>query len=232
MGKMTEKFLIVVAHPDDETLGMGGTIYKLSKQNEIYVMIITDGVTARYPNKKAIKKQEQDAIKATKFLGAKKVIFCGLLDQKLDVIPIKDIVSHISRAIKEINPSTIYTHFEGDINQDHRRVFEAVNIAARPTSNCKVSEILCFETPTSTEWGVKGFFPNVFKEISEEDLNKKIKAFSFYEKEQKDSLSPRSSESLKALAKYRGTSVGMNLAEAFILIRKRELPSSPSAINY
>ena len=211
--------LIVIAHPDDETLGMGGTIAKYAKDNEICVLILTEGVTARY-SREIIKKQRKDAINAGKMLGVKEMLFAGLPDQQLDTMPLIKIIEPISEIIRKIKPEIVYTHYWQDINQDHKKVFEATMIATRPFKGSSIKKVLCFETPSSTEWAFPyTFSPNVFEDISP-TLETKIKAFTAYKREKKASPHPRTPESITHLARLRGAQVGLNAAEAFALVRK------------
>ncbi len=136
-----EKILVVSAHPDDETLGLGGTIklHSLSGSN-VCVLNFADGESARKKSMKNILKRKKQGEKAATILGIKETQFLDYEDQKLDTIPILELSKHIESAIKKWNPSIIYTHFWGDVNQDHRVLFEATIIAARPTPNSKIKK--------------------------------------------------------------------------------------------
>jgi N-acetylglucosamine malate deacetylase 1 len=214
-----EKILVVSAHPDDETLGLGGTIklHSLSGSN-VYVLNFADGESARKKSMKNILKRKKEGKKAAAILGIKETKFLDYEDQKLDTIPILELSKHIESAIKKWNPSIIYTHFWGDVNQDHRVLFEATIIAARPTPNSKIKKIICYETPSSTEWGYQQFNPNYFIDISK--VKKiKIKAFQQYKDEIKSFPHPRAEEAIMNRSKYWGSSVGIKNAEAFFILR-------------
>ncbi len=226
------KVLVIAAHPDDEVLGVGGTIAKhVESKDEVYVCILGEGITSRELSLKKksqkeknhkIKKLKNNALEASKILGIKKILFFGLPDQKFDTLPILDIIKKIEKCVKEIKPDIVYTHSETDLNRDHRIVFEASMVATRPLGN-GIKKILSYEVPSSTEWGSpvskKHFIPNVFINI-EKTLEKKLKAMKKYKSEIRDFPHPRSTEALKALAKKHGVEVGLKSAEAFVLIRE------------
>ena len=161
-----EKILVVCAHPDDETLGLGGTI-KLHSLNGsiVHVLNFADGESARKKSTDNIIKRQKQALKASSILGIKETEFLDYEDQKLDTIPLVELSKHIESAIKRWKPTIVYTHFWGDVNQDHRVLFDATMIATRPTPNSKINKVICYETPSSTEWGNEKFFPNYFVDI-------------------------------------------------------------------
>jgi LmbE family N-acetylglucosaminyl deacetylase len=215
-----KKILVVCAHPDDETLGLGGTLY-LQKQigSKVFVLFFADGETSRGLDQKAVKTREIQAKNALSILGINHFKFLRYPDQLLEQIPLLDLSKQIESVINKWNPDTIFTHFYGDLNQDHRRIFEATMIASRPIPSSKINHLLCFETPSSTEWGLNNFNPNYFVNITN-GLNKKIQAIKKYSKEIQPSPHPRSIESLTARASYWGSKVGKKYAEAFYQIRK------------
>ncbi|MDI6781004.1 MAG: PIG-L family deacetylase, partial [bacterium] len=143
-------------------------------------------------------------------------------DQRMDGIPLLDVVQPIESLIKQIEPEIIYVHHHGDVNQDHRVVFEATMIAARPVKESSVKKILCYETLSSTEWcppfADRVFNPNVFVDIRG-TIEQKLEAFRCYESEIREFPHPRSLEALKNAAKQWGSRVGLEYAEAFELIR-------------
>jgi len=138
-------------------------------------------------------------------------------DQKLDTIPILEINQFIECWIKELKPSTVYTHNQHDANKDHRIVFEATLVACRPVPGSSVKRLLSYEVPSSTEWAAEAFHPNVFNEI---DLDKKLKLLLPYQNEMRPWPHPRSLQGIGALAMWRGATVGVNYAEAFELVRE------------
>ena len=230
--------LIIVAHPDDEVLGMGGTILKhANKGDKVTIAYLTTGITARrssnyqnasvYETNKSLKSQmknqidelRKDVRKACKFLKVKKTFFFNLPDNELDTIPLLKIIKIIKNLIKETKPERIYTSHYGDLNIDHRIVSDATLTACK-SIRFPVKEIMCFEILSSTEWAFPyQFKPNYFISIKDE-LDKKIKAMQAYKNEIKEFPHPRSVENIKNSAHRWGTVSGLYAAEAFELIRK------------
>ena len=219
---MAKKILVTCAHPDDESLGMGGTLALHSKKKDkIYVLVFADGELSRGVSKSKIEKRQNQALKAFSILGIKNSSFLNYEDQKLDTIPSSQLAQDIEKILLKWNPDTVYTHYYGDLNQDHRKVFEATAIATRPIPGRKIRELICFETPSSTEWNVSKnrFNPNLFTNI-EAVINKKLKAISCYKKEINPSPHPRSLHAIRNRAKHWGSTVGLKYAEAFHLVRQ------------
>lgn len=218
--KQSERILVVCAHPDDETLGLGGTLaLHAQKGNMVSVLVFADGQFGRDKTPKGIKDRQDQAKKACSILGLTEIKFLNYEDQKLDVISLVDLVFHIELAIKKLKPDTVYTHYWGDANQDHRKVFEASLIATRPTPTSTVKRFICFETPSSTEWGNNNFKPNLFIKI-DQVINKKLRAVKQYKKEINSFPHPRSTDAIINRAHFWGSSVGVNYAEAFVTIRE------------
>ena len=223
---MFERTLIVVAHPDDEILGCGGLLAKISSISEIRVVFIAEGSSCRYnldeteEISEAIIIRSLAARKSLGKFGVGDIHFenneCGRLDQ----IPILEINKLIERHIKEFNPSTLICHSSVDANSDHRRVFEATLMATRPGALNQVKQVLSCEIPSSTEWRfTEAFQPNYFVNLDESELQMKIKALLDYESEVRDFPFPRSPRGIKALSEFRGMQSGSEYAEAFQLIR-------------
>lgn len=223
------KVLVVAAHPDDEILGVGATIAKRVKQgDECYAIILGEGITARGDKRETFDGSEQsplqqDAIKSAKLIGYRDIKFYGLPDVRFDSLQLLDIVKIVQKAFFEIKPDVVYTHHYADLNIDHRYTYEAVLCACRPVPGWYPKELLCFETPSSTEWnfGRKEhiFAPNVFVDV-ESTLEIKLEAMKCYESEIRDFPHPRSLEVLKAIAMKWGSTAGLKYAEAFEQIIK------------
>jgi len=204
------RYLIVAAHPDDEVLGCGGTALKLFKKQEVYCLVLTRG-----GREKPISTDE-----VSKFMGFKGHWQLRFPDNCFDTIPLIEITQEIEKIKKEIKPQVVFTHFEHDLNKDHRITYEAVATATRPMAGETVRELYSFEIPSSTEWKFPNVFaPNVFIDISD-TLEKKIKAFSMYESEVREFPHPRSPEAMRVIAKRWGVLSGLKCAEAFLLVRK------------
>jgi LmbE family N-acetylglucosaminyl deacetylase len=214
------KYLIICAHPDDETLGLGGTIKILNKKKaDISCLVFTEGESAREKSLRRIKDRENQSKKASKILGINQIQFLRYKDQQLDMVPVVELAQKIELKIKKLKPKVVFTHFWGDVNQDHRKLFEATLIACRPTPSSSVKELICYETPSSTEWGIESFNPNYFVDIDKE-LEIKIKAFKQYKNEIATFPHPRSIKSITNRAAYWGSKVGIKNAEAFIKVRE------------
>lgn len=220
------KVLSILAHPDDEVLGCGGTIARLSKKgNEMYVLILGEGITSRdnirdkQKRKSEILALRKQAEKANKLLGIKKIFFYDFPDNRFDTIPFLDIVKVIEKIKNQIKPEIIFTHYEKDLNIDHQITYKAVITATRPLEKENVKEIYSFEIPSSTEWSYPlSFSPNMFYDISE-TIDVKIKALKEYKSELKKYPYPRSLEGVELTAKNWGMKVGLNYAEAFKIVR-------------
>ena len=228
--KNNNNILIIAAHPDDEVLGCGGTVAKMSKNGDnVDVLIISDGVSSRNLKDKVLKKNLILRRKACKLscdlLGINKPDFENFPDNQLDKIPLLKITRVIEKKIKKIKPNIIFTHHWGDLNIDHQKISKAVITACRPQKSNNVKTLLFFEIPSSTEWQISSkknlFSPNWFFDISS-TINLKIKALKFYKSELKKSPHPRSLAVIKTLAEWRGAVVGSKAAEAFELGRKYE----------
>ncbi len=232
------KILVFVAHPDDEVLGMGGTILKHSQKGDfVKVVYLATGITSRrstnYQNsvsyeqnetniiQKEIKNLRNDAKKSCKILKVKDLEFYDFPDNEMDSVPLLKIVKVIEKEIKETKPDRIYTHHFHDLNVDHRTVFNAVLTATRPIET-NVKELISFEVPSSTEWNYPiHFSPNYFIEIKLQ-LSAKIKAMKAYKNEIRKFPHPRSVENLKNVSERWGSISGKKAAEAFEIIRKIE----------
>lgn len=225
---MNGPVLIVAAHPDDEILGVGGTAALFAQQGrEVHALILAEGATSRDPiydvdkHKVALSSLQKNAFDAAKVLGISPPLFCGYPDNRLDSVDLLDVIKSIERVVEELQPTTVLTHHQSDLNIDHKITFEAVLTACRPVPGQCVKEILCFETLSSTEWNAnpeKTFYPNYFVDITSQ-LAQKLKALQCYADEMRPYPHPRSLEAVEALAKIRGTSAGLHAAEAFVLIR-------------
>lgn len=217
-----KKCLVVCAHPDDETLGLGGTLaIRAEKGEKVFVLIFADGQFARDKTKKGIENRQKQAKKACEILGVTDVKFLNYEDQKLDTIPLVELAGQIESVIKKWKPDTVYTHYGDDVNQDHRKLFEATLVAARPTPHSDITNLICYETPSSTEWGSvqQMFKPNLFVNI-DSVLQKKIKALAQYKNEINQYPHPRSIDAIVNRARYWGSTVGTKHAEAFISLRE------------
>ena len=204
------KVLVVAAHPDDEVLGAGGTMAGHAENwDDIHTLIMTEGITGRGYTE-GLKELKRAAYRANNYLGASLDILL-FPDNRMDSLDLLDIVQAIEKEVEQFKPDIIYTHHKNDLNIDHRITYQAVITACRPLPGSTVKKILCFEIPSSTEWGA-GFNPNYFIEIN---MERKLKALKAYESEMRDYPHPRSYRAVEHLAGWRGATVGMEAAEAF-----------------
>ena len=208
--------LVIAAHPDDEVLGMGGTIRKYAKKNhKIHLCVVSEGATAQYSDKKMIQVREKACKNSGKILGITKYDFLGFPDMKLDTIPHLEINQKLEKIIKKSKPTLVFTTPSNDLNKDHQLVCESTLVATRPISS-SVKEVLSYELPGAVK---NPFIPTVFENITSE-ISYKIKAFKCYKSEVKKFPHPRSIDSIKSLAIQRGIESGFKRAEAFQLLRK------------
>lgn len=216
------KMLVIAPHPDDEVLGCGGTIAGRNKKgDEIYLCVVTKAYAPEW-SEEFLKNRPKEVEKANKILGIKKTYFLDFPTVKLDTIPQKELIDRLSKCLNELKPDIVYIPHKGDMNNDHRLVFEASLVATRPI-NSTIKRILSYETLSETEWGqaIEPFVPNVYVDISE-TFEKKIKAMKAYASELRQYPHPRSLKTIKALAEKRGSEIGFEYAESFILIREIE----------
>ena len=220
--------LIIVAHSDDETIGMGGTIKKhVNKKDNVYAISMTDGVSAREnSSKKQINARLEASKKVSSLLGFKWEKSLNYLDNSLDTYPMLEIVKTIEKIKLKINPNIVYTHSFADLNIDHKIVSNAVLTAFRPIPYETCEEIRLFEVSSSTDYGHKNitgkFEPNLFVNIEDTWIDK-LNALKFYKEEIKEYPHSRSYKGIENLAKVRGNQVGLDMAEAFEVIRKIDL---------
>lgn len=220
--------LVVAAHPDDEVLGLAGTMKKyINRDYKAYSIILGEGMTSRTTKRDETSKDliyslHQETLKAAEIIGYEKVFFSNFPDNRFDSVDLLDIIKEIEKYVNQLKPDIIFTHHYGDLNIDHRKTFEAVITACRPVGDYSVKEIYCFETPSSTEWNFQydnAFKPNVFIDI-QDTLQSKLDAMECYKTELGEYPHPRSLKALEINAARWGTVVGMNYAEAFELLRK------------
>lgn len=226
-----KRILVVVAHPDDELLGLGATMHKLIKEYNVTAkaIILGEGITSRSDVRDPKLWEEELKIhcgnieKARQFIGYTEVVPYSFSDNRFDSHALLDIVKVVEKEKEAFQPDLIFTHNGSDLNIDHQMTFQAVMTATRPMEGEVVHTVITFETPSATEWQATStadhFAPNFYFEISDENLKAKTKAMSCYEFESRIFPHPRSSEALEALAKYRGIQVGCHYAEAFQIIR-------------
>lgn len=219
--------LVVAAHPDDEVLGCGGTIARLTEAGvTVHVLFFTDGVSARpdAAQSDAAAPRKQAAITSLALLGVHAPEFLQFPDNRLDTVAMLDLSQSVERVLARVAPVTVLTHHAGDLNVDHRCVHEAVMTACRPQPGHRVRSILCFEVSSSTEWRSPGlgtaFVPQLYVDISAH-LRVKLEALDAYRVEMRAWPHARSPRAVEHLAGWRGSTAGMEAAEAFTVARIR-----------
>lgn len=219
-----EEVLVIAAHPDDETLGMGGTIHKLSLLgSRVRVVFLSDGVGSRDEIRETLASRRTAAVNALSVLNCSDVHFYDYPDNSMDSVPLIDIVKTVEKCISDFNPTVIFTHFPHDLNIDHRLTSQACLVAARPKANCKIRALFFFEVQSSTEWnfGTNQFIPNMFVDISE-SFKLKVNALRQYQIEIEAFPEARSFAGIEARSTVRGVTVGVSNAEAFQVAFLRE----------
>lgn len=209
---MKKKILFVFAHPDDEAFGPAGTIAKLSKNNEVHVVIMCNG--ARPGSIHVTKSRQQSLALSCEQLGVSHC-YSGRYDDCTLTLP--QAIDVLERAIILIRPEIIYTHNTSDVHQDHRVVGEAALIACRPKVGSPIKELYMCENVTS-DWGFgmtgNSFVPDTFVDITQQ-MDSKQQALSYYHSEIYDFPDARSVTGARVLAQKRGMQVGVEFAEAF-----------------
>jgi LmbE family N-acetylglucosaminyl deacetylase len=219
-----EKVLVVAAHPDDETLGMGGTIHKMSLLgSQVSVVFLSDGISSRNEIRESLDNRRAAATNALKHLNCSDVLFYEFPDNSMDSVPLIEVVKTIEKCIKELSPTILFTHFPHDLNVDHRITSQACLVAARPKVNSKVKALLYFEVQSSTEWhfGSSQFMPSMFIDITE-SFESKVNALNEYQVEIESFPEARSFAGIEARSIVRGVTVGVSNAEAFQIAFLRE----------
>lgn len=219
----------MVAHPDDEILGCGGLLAK-SVNQKVRIVFIAEGSTCRFEDlnselaRLAIQQRANFAKAVSNGLGFAEPIFHNLPCGRLDQVSVLEINKIIESHIDEFEPDLIISHSDKDANSDHRRVAEACIMATRPGAKNFVPTVLQCEILSSSEWAfTRAFLPNLFLELSQDEVNIKVNSLLKYESEVHKFPFPRSAEGVLTLARYRGMQSGVNFAEAFYIVRDLKL---------
>jgi LmbE family N-acetylglucosaminyl deacetylase len=226
-----KKIMIIVAHPDDELLGLGATMNKLILEYNVktHVVILGEGITSRADERDQnkwsteLETHRANIYSAQKKIGYHSVSIFNFPDNRFDTVALLDIIKTIEREKAIFLPEVIFTHHGGDVNIDHQRTFEAVVTSTRPMQSESVKSIITFETPSGTEWRAstdpKHFIPNLFIEVSPKNIDAKIQGMESYVYEKRTFPHPRSPDALKIQAQRWGIVVGCNYAEVFSIVR-------------
>ncbi len=219
---MNKRVLVIAVHPDDETLGCGGTILKHKKNgDQVFWLIITKANQKITTIPNIVEKQSKyinEVAETYNFDGWEQFSF---ITTELDQYPLSKLIESISAYVKKVAPSTIYYHHHADVHTDHKVAFEAIHACTKNFRYPFIEKILLFETLSETEFAPairnNAFVPNVFNDITPY-MDKKLKIMQLFTTEQMEEPLPRAMSTIKALARYRGSRIGVEYAEAFSLI--------------
>jgi LmbE family N-acetylglucosaminyl deacetylase len=218
------KTLVIAPHPDDEVLGVGGTLFRRREEGHSLGWLIVTSIDASDGwTEKQVAKRKQEVQKISELYSFTEVFELGIPATQLDVVPMNELVREISAVFASFQPNEVFVPHWGDVHSDHQAVFKAVASSSKWFRNPSINRILAYETPSETDFGLnpnESFVPNIFIDISPY-LEKKIDAMRIYESELGKHPFPRSKESIQALATIRGTTSGFHFAEAFQLLRER-----------
>ena len=222
---MKNKILIIAPHPDDEILGCGGLVSKYSGEGrKVYVLVVTRGTPKLYSEERIVNVR-REALQAHTLLGVTETVFLDFHAPELDITSQAEIAGSISSIIQRFAVDTIFIPHRGDIHSDHRVVYNASIVAGRPVAGSTVKNIYAYETLSETEWaapfGDDAFIPTHFVDVTESFENK-LKAMTCFKSQLKPFPNSRSLEAIEALAKFRGATVGVKRAEAFMTVRTVE----------
>jgi LmbE family N-acetylglucosaminyl deacetylase len=216
--------LVVAPHPDDEILGAGGVISRLSQTgHDVEVVVVTSGQPPLF-TESYVQRVQDEARQAHRTLGVKESIFLeGFPAAGLDALPSHRLNHALTEVVTTRAPDWLFLPFAGDIHRDHQIVFTSALVAARPSGPHRVRAIYAYETLSETNWHAPpitpGFHPNIFFDVTD-FLPAKLEAMECYASQLKPFPNERSLEAVKALARYRGATVGVEAAEAFVLVRQ------------
>ena len=217
------RVLVIAPHPDDEIIGVGGTIAKRVKSgHEVYVCIVTKG-SRLLVNEKLIEQGRDECRNADKLLGITKTFFLDFPAVMLETVPRYKLNDAILNLVQNIKPEEVYIPHRGDMQIDHKMVVDAAMVALRPKYEHKVKRIYAYETLSETGWDIPNvvneFIPTVYENISE-TLKNKVEAMQIFKSQLGLFPNARSIGAIEALARYRGSIISVDAAEAFSLIRE------------
>lgn len=216
------RVLAVAPHPDDEVLGVGGTLARLADEGtDVHVAIVTRGYPPQF-DQDLIEAGRKEAREAHDKLGVRETHFLDFPAAGLDTIPHREVNAALLALVEELSPDTVFAPFGGDLHLDHQLVSHSALVATRPNRSARVRRVLAYETVSETNWNAPFgalFSPNVYIDISR-FLDLKLEALACFESQLRPFPHERSLEAIRALATVRGTNVGTEAAEAFMLVRE------------
>lgn len=217
------KVLIIAPHPDDEVLGVGGTMHRLAAEgHELVVAIATKGWAPLF-DEAQVARVRAESSEANRALGVLDLRFLDLPVTKLQELPEAELNRTFGDLVDDVRPAWVFLPFPGDRHEDHRQVFDASMVAIRPLPERDyIKMVLCYETVSETHWGAGGmepaFNPQYVVDVTDH-LEAKCEAMRLYPSQLKAAPDARSIEAIQALARWRGSTVGRHAVEAFMLVR-------------
>ena len=217
------RILVISVHPDDETVGCGVAILKhKDADHSLFWLIATQAYEPGW-TAETIQRKSDEVAAVAQMYQFEKVYKLGLHTAKLDTLPQVEVMTGIREVSSEVKPDWVYLINRSDIHSDHRVIFEAAMAVFKPFKKLGVKRILCYETLSSTDAAPalleRAFVPNVFSDITPY-IERKIKIMELYRTEIQQDPLPRGPSAIRALSRYRGATVGVEYAEAFMLIRE------------
>ena len=215
--------LVIAPHPDDEIIGVGGTIRKrVMGGHNVFVCVVTKACEPLY-SEEMVMKSRNECIKADSLLGVSETLFLDFPAVMLETVPRYKLNEGILNTILKIQPDEVFIPHRGDMQLDHKMIVDAAMVALRPKYKHVVKRIYAYETLSETGWDIPNttneFIPTVYEDISD-FIEEKIEAMKIFDSQLGAFPNPRSLEAIEALARFRGATVSVNAAEAFSLIRE------------
>jgi LmbE family N-acetylglucosaminyl deacetylase len=217
------RVLVIAPHPDDEIIGVGGTIAKRTvADDEVYVCIVTKGCQPLF-EENLVEKVRSECQQADKLLGVKETIFLDFPAVMLETVPRYELNGKISELIQKVKPDEVYIPHHGDMQLDHQMVVDATMVGLRPKYEHIVKRIYAYETLSETGWNIPNtmneFIPTVYEDITD-TIEKKLEAMRMFQSQLGEFPNARSLGAIEALAKFRGATINVMVAEAFSLVRE------------
>lgn len=217
--------LHIAPHPDDETLGCGGSLFRLIEGGDaVHWLIVAEPSAGQGPSPDAVGLTDKVINDVAGAYGFAWVHRLRLPDSRLETLPLADIVDHIGAVVRQVEPSVVYVPFSGDVHSDHRVVLDAAIPCTKWFRYPSVRRVLAYETLSETNFGIdpirQAFRPTVYTDISRQ-LERKLAIVRLYkDSEVAHHPFPRSEEAVRSLALIRGSEAGCSAAEAFMLLRE------------
>lgn len=214
------RVLCLAAHPDDETLGVGGTLVRHARAGDAVTLVVATVAFEPRWSADVIARKREECRSAARILGVHDVRFLEYRTMHLNTLPAIELSDAVGRAVADVRPDVVYAPPCDDLNRDHATLFEAAQVATRPTGGPTPARFYSYEIPTTTRFNLSSrWWANSYRDISTE-LETKLAAMSAYATELRDPPHPRSIEAIRAFARERGAAIGCMYAEALMLVRE------------